>query len=126
MRRVLFFPLILPLMASLGCGGNNATVSGKVIYKGRPVTSGSVVIRNPDNTATRGPIQPDGTYAVSGVARGRVQIGVLSADPSQGPIEERARAQGWFPLPRKLGKPGASGLECEVTTSRFQHDIDIK
>ena len=31
------------------------------------------MLRNPDNTASKGAIQPDGTYVVSGVARGRVR-----------------------------------------------------
>ena len=109
----------LLLLAAIGCGGNNATISGKVSYKGRAVTSGAVVVRNHDNTASKGAIQPDGTYAVSGVARGRVQIGVLSAEP-------KAKGRDWFPLPRKYGKPGASGLECDVTGSSVQHDLDLK
>ena len=119
MRRMRFVLLALALLAA-GCGGNNATISGKVTYKGRAVASGAVVVRNPDNTASKGAIQPDGTYAVSGVARGRVQIGVLSARP------EKERMRDGFALPRQYGKPGVSGLECEVTGSRVTHDIEMK
>jgi hypothetical protein len=117
--------LVVALLAASGCGGNNATMSGKVTYKGRAVTSGSVVVLNPDNTASKGEIQPDGTYTVSDVARGHVKIGVLSAEPSKGPSGDKTKA-GWFPLPHPLGNPGTSKLECEVTATRFQHDIDIK
>jgi hypothetical protein len=119
MRRVLPFLLTVLLLAAFGCGGNNATITGKVSYKGRAVRSGSVVVRNPDNTASKGAIQPDGTYIVSGVARGRVQIGVLSADP-------KAKGRDWFALPRRYGKPGESGLECDVTGASVQHDIDMR
>ena len=125
MKRMRSTLLILTLLSLSGCGGNNTTMSGKVTYKGRAVTSGSVVVLNPDNTASKGEIQPDGTYTVSGVARGRVMIGVLSADPSKGPSADKMKAAGWFPLPHKLGNPGTSTLECEVTASRFRHDIEI-
>ena len=126
MNRPFSILLAVALLATTGCGGNNATISGKVAYKGRPVASGSVVVLNPDNTASKGEIRPDGTYSVSGVARGRVKIGVLSADPSKGPSAAPGRTAGWFPLPRPAGNPGTSGLECEVTRSRQQHDIEIK
>ena len=76
-----FGPLIL-VAALAGCGGP-ATVSGKVTYLGRPVLSGSVVALNADGTAKLGVIQPDGTYTVEGVKRGRVRFGVFSPDPTK-------------------------------------------
>jgi hypothetical protein len=125
MSRRAFVLLALALLAA-GCGGNNATISGKVTYKGRAVTSGAVVVRNPDQTATKGAIQPDGTYSVSGVARGRVEIGVLSARPRRDSPTRQAEMRDWFALPRQYGKPGVSGLACDVTGSRVQHDIEMK
>lgn len=115
--------LLAAALLAVGCGGHNATISGKVIYKGRPVTSGAVVVLNPDGTAAKGAIRPDGTYAVSGVARGVVKLGVLSADPAPA---SKAKPAGWFPLPKALGSPGRSGLTCEVSSSQVSHDIDVK
>jgi hypothetical protein len=139
MKRVgLLLPAALAVALS-GCGGP-ATVNGKVIYQGRPVLSGSVIVLNADGTAEEGVIQPDGTYSVEGVNRGRVRIGVLSPDPAHArsilkpgvnqanhprPDPKAARA-GWFPLPRNLGDPEKSGLTCEVSASRVKHDIEMK
>src|SRR5438477_1667604 len=82
MRRAipLLAALLLPML--IGCGGT-ATVAGKVTYQGRPVLSGSVIVLNDDGTAVSGVIQPDGTYSVEGVKKGRVKVGVLSPDPTK-------------------------------------------
>src|SRR4051812_10074770 len=69
------------VFAAVGCGGRTATLTGKVTYQGNPVVSGSVIVLGADGTARSGVIQPDGTYAVEGVPRGPVRIGVLSPDP---------------------------------------------
>src|SRR5690349_503951 len=81
MRRTFVIAAVL-IGAAAGCGGQGATVSGKVSYKGRPVVSGSVIVLNPDGTARTGVILPDGSYTVEGVSRGLVKIGVLSPDPA--------------------------------------------
>jgi hypothetical protein len=122
-------------------------LSGKVSYQGHPVLSGSVIVLNADGTARNGVIKPDGTYSVGGVSRGRARIGVLSPDPARArSILEKEKNQakvnqlpgkdkaprtrpgtgGWFPLPRNLGDPDQSGLECDVSSSRVQHDIEMK
>src|SRR5437763_7171045 len=119
MRRLLAcLPLVLLLTLS-GCGAGTATLGGKVTYRGRPVTSGSIIVVHEDGTARVGVIEPDGTYSVEGVKRGRVKVGVLSPDPAHArsiltPDENRAKealrhakgakkavkpkAGGWFPL----------------------------
>src|SRR5262249_36905900 len=98
---------------------------------------------NDDGTARSWVIMPDGTYTVEGVKRGRVKFGVLSPDPARansilntkgkkkaaaakGTLGEDPAAAGWFPLPRELGDPAKSGLECEVASSRVRHDLDLK
>ena len=68
MRRVIVFALMALLLVASGCGTGTATISGKVSYKGRPVTSGGIVVLNPDGrTIAKGTIQSDGTYSVDGV-----------------------------------------------------------
>ena len=99
-------------------------MSGIVTYKDRAVTSGTIVVLNPDGLATiKGAIHPDGSYSIEGIKRGQVKIAVLSPDPT--PSQKRKQT-GWFPLPRSLGNPGTSGLEVNVTTSSIQHDIKAK
>lgn len=123
----------LPLLALLaaGCGGNNSALDGKVTYQGRPVTSGVVVVLNPDRTTAKGEIEPDGSYRVSGVGRGRVQVGVLSPDPAH-PAARPARSRkpkpkptaGWVALPDGVGNPSTSGIALEMAGSAT-HDIVV-
>src|SRR5438067_2401783 len=106
--------------AATGCGGT--TVAGKVSYRGRAVTSGSVIALSEDGTAQTGVIRPDGTYAVEGVKPGRVRFGVFSPDPVHArsiltghphppkdkhgkPTHTAAATPGWFPIPKELGDP---------------------
>jgi hypothetical protein len=135
----------LVLTTSLaGCGGSTATLSGKVSYQGKTETSGSVIVVNEDGTAESGVIQPDGTYSVTGVKRGRVKIGVLSPEPararsivkSEAPrpkgtgkmtaAERKAIDTGWFPIPRQLGKPDTSDIACDVAAAHVEFDIEMK
>ena len=137
-------PLVLVVAVS-GCGGNTATLNGKVTYRGRAVTSGSVIVVNADGTAESGVIQSDGSYTVEHVKLGPVKVGVLSPDPAHArsiltPEENRAKtghkstkkaaagkaaAGGWFPLPHNFGNPESSGLGCDVTESRAHYDIEM-
>jgi hypothetical protein len=148
MKRLLpFAPLVLLVVLS-GCGSGTATVNGKVTYRGRPVTSGSVIVVNADGTAESGVIQPDGTYSVEGVKRGWVKVGVFSPDPAharsilmadenrakmasrkttkKAPRTSKIQAGGWFPLPHNLGDPESSGLGCDVAESHVHYDLDMK
>jgi hypothetical protein len=146
MRRMRLVAAAIVLAAASGCGGT-ATLSGKVSYKGQPVLSGSVIVLLADGTARESVIQPDGTYTVEGVSRGRVRLGVFSPDPARARSilnKEQNQAQhaadkhpkvvhghtkpgtgGWFPLPPHLGDPEKSGLECDVAGSRVRHDIEM-
>jgi len=132
-------PLIV-LAGLAGCGSNTATVSGKVTYQGRPVTSGTVIALNPDGTAKSWVILPDSTYMIEGVQKGHVKFGVFSPDPvratsilkgKKGVAKESADTKaaeraGWFPLPPELGDPEKSGLACDVSTSHVQYDLELK
>jgi hypothetical protein len=120
-----------------GCGGGPATVTGKVTYRGRPVTRGAVVFLSADKTARSGVIQPDGSYTVANVPRGMTRIGVVSRDPATGRGAWRKRRSrppgtplpatpGWFPLPSGFETPETSGLSCTVAGGRFHYDIDLK
>ena len=83
MRRAFRIMPVLLFVALSGCGDGTATLSGTVTYKGRPVTSGSIIVLNGDGTARSGVIQPDATYTVAGVKLGRVKIGVLSPNSAR-------------------------------------------
>jgi hypothetical protein len=124
-----------------GCGGGRADVSGKVLYKGKLLTSGTVSMVGPDGIVRQGAIKPDGTYTITGVAAGKVQIGVLSANPA-GDVRGRRPAAGnrvaaappdgapvasnWFAIPASYQEPTTSGLSTVLASGSNQHDIKLE
>ena len=140
------FPLSVLTAALLfnvvGCD-SHATVNGKITYKGRTVTHGSVVILASDNSAHSGAIYADGSFTVEGVSPGEAKIGVISHDPSKGrsilPHEKHVRqkrkkgmpivktvTKDWFPLPHNLEDPSTSGLVCTLQAGAVQHNLELK
>src|SRR5262249_8602522 len=107
-----WFVVATVLTGATGCS-RTATVKGKVTYKDRTVTYGSVVFLIADKTARSGVIEPYGTYTVEKVRPGEVKVGVISRDPSKGEHGKRAdhvqASKGWFPLPKELEDPEKSG-----------------
>jgi hypothetical protein len=77
--------LVVAVLAfTSGCGSRTA-VTGKVSYRGAPVSGGSVTLVASDGTAYAGTIQADGTYSISDVPTGSVRIGVAGpAKPGAG------------------------------------------
>jgi hypothetical protein len=69
-RRVLFslLGIMLVVVASAsGCGKNRplAPITGKVTYRGKPLTFGTVVFQPPSGQPATGAIQPDGTFQLT-------------------------------------------------------------
>jgi len=69
--------LVWLLLASLlaGCS-SKGSVSGKVLYKGQPVTGGNLIFQTDKGNFFRAIISEDGTYTMEKVPSGPVQIGV--------------------------------------------------
>jgi len=125
-----------------GCGKNTAAISGKISYKGRAVTYGSVTFVSADKTARSGVISPDGAYSIDEVPPGNAVIAVISRNPALGRtiVKRDKSAQGgqkettdresseknWFPLPTKYESVKTSGLECTVPPRSYKLDIDLK
>jgi hypothetical protein len=132
--------IVLAALATAGgCGGPTTTVTGKVTYRGRPVTYGSVTFLSANKMARFGVIQPDGSYTVENVPPGTVRIGVISRDPAKSRAARRKRqssppgnppaasaATGWFPLPPQFETAETSGLSFTVTSGRVHYDIELK
>lgn len=73
------------LMAAVGCGGRTAAVSGKVTYKGEPLTAGYVIFHASDGRADSGRIGGDGNYTVYKAPVGDVKVAIRTADPNRRP-----------------------------------------
>lgn len=109
-------------------------VSGKVTYKGQPVTKGTITFQPDEGQASVADIQTDGTYRLStfgegdGAVAGHYRIYVISntADPSLMP----GSSPGWKPpkdlVPTKYGKPETSGLETTVSEDKKDYNFDLQ
>jgi len=142
-RRVLLTGLAF-LMA--GCAGRaSGDVSGKVTYKGKPLTTGSVAFIPREAPPVVGRIEADGTYVAHGVPAGEVTVTVTSLDPSAvarakgksandlPPEAEAAAAKasgpsnaGWFPIPDKYAHAASSDLKLTVKGGQNDYPIDLQ
>lgn len=131
---------VVALLAA-GCGGPG-DVSGKVMYQGKPVVTGSVTFYGPDKTPYLGAIDEQGNYKVVGVPSGSRQVTVASPDPlpvvvksgkptnpsaAPGTPEPKAtRPEGWRPIPTNYADPNASRLTFDVRSGENTIDITLE
>ncbi len=125
---------LLAALAATACGcSREASVSGKVTYKDKPVTYGTVIVLGPEHKASSGAIQPDGSYTVEGLVPGEAQFGVVSRDPAKGRTHAKPKGQvevveghSWEPLPRQFELPASSGIARTLKSGPNRQDIDLK
>src|SRR5579872_4143681 len=76
------FLVLALLLAAAGCGGKRTTtVSGRVLYRGRPVPRGAIYFHGPGDRMAMGPLRKDGAFTVTEVPLGEVKVTVLARDP---------------------------------------------
>lgn len=123
--------LLLPVV---GCGPGQGDLSGKVSFQGKPVCSGSVVVRGSDGVPVGGEIKADSTYVVKNVAAGSVLVTVNSPDPGeartmlrvgQAPPPPKDRSK-WFAIPERYAEFSTSGLSYQLKAGPNSWDIDLK
>ena len=141
--RMALFALIALSAAPSGCGRPLSTLTGHVTYQDKPVTGGSVVLYCEGQQIVRGQIDPNGTYTVSNVPRGRVQVTVLPParlpegfhkkyqtppvingpiTPGVGKSDKEARE---LAIPQRFGVPEESGLAVVVGRGTTEFDIHL-
>ena len=101
----------------------------------------TVSMAGTDGIVHQGLITPDGTYAITGLATGKVQIGVASPRPASDARSVRGRGPGsrlaapadaavdassWFAIPTSYQEPTTSGLNTILTSGTNKYDIDLK
>jgi hypothetical protein len=134
--RVWWVGMVLLVLAGTGCGPRVGQVSGKVLYKGQPLPSGTVLFEGPDGSR-RGfsPIAADGSYRIDNVSVGVVRIAVVSEPrvppglmkPSGPGAQPAAQPKNdHVPIPARYEKPEQSRLTCTVVVGRQIHDIILQ
>jgi hypothetical protein len=140
MRRLITMLVLTPGLVAIGCAGGDkpASVSGKVTYNGKPVTSGTVVLIGEGKNSDPGAVQADGTYAIARAPLGRVKVAFDNPPPVQSrpaspaqkndpEFQEQAQeAARYVKTPEKYKDPDQSGLSFELRRGKNTCDIDLK
>jgi hypothetical protein len=130
--------LLLPLTA--GCGGKaGGTVSGTVMYQGKPLSSGVVTFVPESGAAHHADIQSDGSYRMTNAPLGLVKIGVQTksgpsaSSPSRmptspndyGKLESDMKGKE-SQIPARYTDPNKSQVTYTVKKGKQQFDIELK
>jgi ribosomal protein L35AE/L33A len=141
-RRLFALLPLLALLGAMGCskgGDRSASVSGKVTYNDKPVTSGTVVFIGADGKASdTGVVQPDGTYSVAHAPTGAVKVSFDNPAPAKttggAPLpandpeakENAKEASLYVPTPAKYKDPNQSGLTCTLKSGKNSYDVIMR
>lgn len=96
------------------------TLTGLVTYKGNPVVVGTVVAHCSDGVRRTATLDSQGRYTIEGIPHGKVQVGVISRDPTRGMLRQLKMAKASDRLPeedRETDRPGVSGKWFATSTS---------
>lgn len=133
-RWVFLVPCLALALATTGCGGPTASVSGTVTYNGKPVTGGDLNFspiangeKEPGKPAA-GVIGADGTYRLGTFSSGDGAVvgkhRVTYFPPVLNPVEGKATRRGEA-VPRS-GFEGLVPKEAEVEVKPGSNKIDIE
>jgi hypothetical protein len=148
---VLGLPLALLLLS--GCSGTskNSTVSGKVTYKGQPVTGGTLTLHPTDGKGGSFPpipIKPDGTFMTTDVPAGSWQVAIetesikgmptggYNAKPPQGqkppdgaapkmPEIDTSGQPKYVQIPKKYSDPKTSNLTWDIVKGKNDKTFEL-
>jgi hypothetical protein len=101
------------LATAAGCG-SSTNVTGKVTYKGAPVTAGSITLVASDGTVYSAVLGADGTFSIPGVPTGNVQVAVVGANPGSGTKTPPPRGQQGRGPAAGVGRGGPAPGEAET------------
>ena len=123
--------LVLMTVGLSGCGRKPGSVSGKVTYQGKALSSGLVVFVDRDGKVSQpAGIEVDGSYAANDVPLGQVTACVETFPLSGGDggpqaSGDRPRAQ-YVPIPGKYKDAKQSELTLEVKPGPNVYDIKLR
>jgi hypothetical protein len=123
--------VIAVFAVATGCGPKGIkklTVTGKVSYKGQPVTAGILQFTGANGSYSAASIQPDGTYIITDVVPDEVKVSIQEAPQSGGSSSgERVKPQAApVALPAKYRTADKTDLRYTITDSTKELNIEIQ
>lgn len=112
--------LLLAFLCTTGCGLRLASVSGKITYKNKPVTTGNILfVPEAGGPTATADIQKDGSYSLktdklSGAAPGRYKVMIISMQDTSTQLPEHRNPLPNLLLPEKYADQNRSGLFATV------------
>jgi hypothetical protein len=125
----------LAAVGAVGCNGgdNRGEVSGRVTYKGRPVSEGTLIFSNPAmGVFITAPLSSDGSYRVEtakgfGLPPAAYQVAVVppSFELPVGLTKETPRIKPCRNIPERYRKSETSGLSVVVSPKGARFDVEM-
>lgn len=121
----------------LACGGLTGCrrgptlvpAEGRVVFEGKPLTTGAIMVQPEAGPAAQAKIQPDGSFRLGtylpgdGAIPGTATVRIICRQDLTQPGEERAYGRSL--IPEKYGQFESSGLTVEIKTGMEPLLIDI-
>ena len=125
--------IVLVAFATLGCGSDTGTITGKVTFQEEPITIGTIAFIGPSGTVASANIQ-DGDYTVADVERGAATVTVTSHEPSPmmhpptgpDPNAPPPPPLKYIPIPERYSNLKRSGVSYTVGPGKQTYDIVLE
>ena len=135
--------LLLSAFLVCGCGGGRGTVSGKVVFDGKPLATGMISFHSKvGNKEVNNAAIVNGAYSISNLPAGETDVTIKSVDPAKAASGSGAKASkeggadarsapkegtsNYVPIPQRYGVPDQSGLTLTVTKGEQTFNVDLK
>lgn len=122
------------LVLATGCSSSGEPtypVKGKVTYKGKPLTSGSVMFAPLTGPPAMGIIDAEGNYTLGtysdgdGAVAGPHKVAIVCLDDTGDALPEQASGTPEPKIPAKYISAETSGLKAEVAKGSNEHNFDL-
>lgn len=117
--------IVASALCMVGCNNSGlTTVTGKVTYNDKPVTTGTISFVSADKPTAYGEIEPDGSYSLKtvkpgdGATPGSYQVTVISLEDMGDRMPEDRNPLPPPMVPNKYSTAGTSGLTAEVEAGK--------